>query len=91
LSALLLFHSIRARREKNHPETEVTEPLMTRAEYGAMKLAEMAEAETAFEAQSEKAMEIQAETAPETPNEVTSEALPDEAVPQPETEVSHHE
>jgi hypothetical protein len=91
LSALLLFHSIRARREKNHPETEVTEPLMTRAEYDAMKLAEMAEAETAFEAQSEKAMEIQAETAPEAQEEVTPEARPDEAVPQPETEVSHHE
>lgn len=37
LGALLIFHSTRARRERLHPETEVREPLMTRAAYDAQK------------------------------------------------------
>lgn len=61
LSALLLFHSVRARRERDYPETEVPEPLMTRAEYDAMKLAEMAEA---AEAQAESAPEATPAEAP---------------------------
>ena len=40
LSALLLFHSVRARRERDYPETEVPEPLMTRAEYDALRAKE---------------------------------------------------
>lgn len=57
LGALMLFHSIRARRERLHPETEVSEPLMTRAEYDAMKLAQQAEAEEAAEARFEETLE----------------------------------
>ncbi|MBQ8276587.1 MAG: hypothetical protein IJZ02_08215 [Clostridia bacterium] len=55
LSALLLFHSVRARRERDYPETEAEEPMMTRAEYDAMKLAEMARMAEATEAQAEAA------------------------------------
>ena len=36
LIGLMLFYSIRARRQRLHPETEVDEPLMTRAEYDAL-------------------------------------------------------
>lgn len=57
LGALLLFHSVRARRERRHPETEVSEPLMTRAEYDAMKLAQQAETEEAAEARFEETLE----------------------------------
>ena len=55
LSALLLFHSVRARRERDYPETEAEEPMMTRAEYDAMKLAEMARMAEATEVQTEAA------------------------------------
>ena len=37
LIGLMLFYSIRARRQRLHPETEMDEPLMTRAEYDALK------------------------------------------------------
>ena len=37
LIGLMMFYSIRARRQRFHPETEVDEPLMTRAEYDALK------------------------------------------------------
>ena len=75
LSALLLFHSVRARREMDYPETEAEEPMMTRAEYDAMKLAEMAKAE--------ETVGVQAEGSPE--------VIPAEVTPQSETEVIHHE
>ena len=75
LSALLLFHSVRARREMDYPETEAEEPMMTRAEYDAMKLTEMAKAE--------ETVGVQAEDSPE--------VIPAEVTPQSETEVIHHE
>ena len=75
LSALLLFHSVRARREMDYPETEAEEPMMTRAEYDAMKLTEMAKAE--------ETVGVQAEGSPE--------GIPAEVTPQSETEVIHHE
>ena len=75
LSALLLFHSVRARRERDYPETEAEETMMTRAEYDAMKLAEMAKAE--------ETVGVQAEDSPE--------VIPAEVTPQSETEVIHHE
>ena len=78
LSALLLFHSVRARRERDYPETEAEEPLMTRAEYDAMKLAEMAAVEETAESQAEDTAETQAENTAEAPI-------------QPETEVENHE
>ena len=55
LSALLLFHSVRARRERDYPETEAEETMMTRAEYDAMKLAKMAKMAEATEAPTEAA------------------------------------
>ena len=48
LAALLILYSTRARRERLFPETEATEPLMTRAEYDALRASEAA-AETAAE------------------------------------------
>ncbi|MBR6782443.1 MAG: hypothetical protein IKM33_04525 [Clostridia bacterium] len=36
LIGLMVFYSTRARRQQLHPETEVDEPLMTRAEYDAL-------------------------------------------------------
>ena len=36
LIGLMMFYSIRARRQRFHPETEVDEPLMTRAGYDAL-------------------------------------------------------
>ena len=36
LLGLMVFYSTRARRQRLHPETEVDEPLMTRAEYDAL-------------------------------------------------------
>ena len=36
LIGLMVFYSTRARRQRLHPETEVDEPLMTRAEYDAL-------------------------------------------------------
>ena len=75
LGALLVFHSTRARREELHPETETEEPMMTKAEYDAMKLAEVAE--------SEETVEVQAENSPD--------VIPVEVMPQSETEVANHE
>ena len=75
LGVLLVFHSTRARREELHPETEAEEPMMSRAEYDAMKLAEVAE--------SEETVEVQAENSPE--------VIPVEVMPQSETEVADHE
>ena len=37
LAAFLIFFSTRARRERLHPETEADEPLMTCAEYDALR------------------------------------------------------
>ena len=75
LGVLLVFHSTRARREELHPETEAEGPMMSRAEYDAMKLAEVAE--------SEETVEVQAEDSPE--------VIPVEVMPQSETEVVNHE
>lgn len=36
LIGLMMFYSIRGRRQRLHPETEVDEPLMTRTEYDAL-------------------------------------------------------
>lgn len=41
LGILLIFHSTRARREELHPETEVEEPMMTKAEYDALRANEV--------------------------------------------------
>ncbi len=41
LGILLIFHSTRARREELHPETEAAEPMMTKAEYDALRANEM--------------------------------------------------
>ena len=46
LAALLILYSARARRERLFPETEAAEPIMTRAEYDALRAGE-AVAETA--------------------------------------------
>ena len=75
LGVLLVFHSTRARREELHPETETEEPMMSRAEYDAMKLAEVAE--------SEETVEVQAENSPD--------VIPVEVMSQSETEVADHE
>ena len=40
LAALLILYSARARRERLFPETEAAEPLMTRAEYDALRASE---------------------------------------------------
>ena len=41
LGVLLVFHSTRARREELHPETEAEEPMMTKAEYDALRANEV--------------------------------------------------
>jgi hypothetical protein len=41
LAALLILYSTRARREELHPETEVEEPMMTKAEYDALRANEV--------------------------------------------------
>lgn len=41
LGILLVFHSTRARREELHPETEAAEPMMTKAEYDALRANEV--------------------------------------------------
>ncbi len=41
LGVLLVFHSTRARREELHPETETEEPMMTKAEYDALRANEV--------------------------------------------------
>lgn len=43
LAALLILYSTRARRERLFPETEAAEPVMTRAEYDALRASETAE------------------------------------------------
>lgn len=47
LTALLILYSARARRERLFPETEAAEPLMTRAEYDALRASEAAAETTA--------------------------------------------
>lgn len=55
LVVLMIFYSARARRERLHPETEVDEPLMTCAEYDALRAKESGtEAATDTDAQEEK-------------------------------------
>ena len=101
LSALLLFHSVRARRERDYPETEAEEPLMTRAEYDAMKLAKMAEATEAVESEDKDSLSepdapklSESAEAKETVAAQAKDSLekaPDKAPIQPETEVENHE
>lgn len=74
LGALMIFHAIRARREKLHPETECLEPLMTCAEYDAMRAAEAAAG-----LPSESTAETDAETVEEENLEVATEATADPA------------
>ena len=50
LGALLVFHSMRARREIRCPETEAEEPVMTKAEYDAARRAAHAAQEASEEA-----------------------------------------
>lgn len=64
LTALLIFYSARARRERLFPETEAAEPLMTRAEYDALRASEAA-AETAAETAGEATDNTVTETATE--------------------------
>jgi len=65
LTALLIFYSARARRERLFPETEAAEPLMTRAEYDALRASEAA-AETAGEATDNTVAETTTEPAEDT-------------------------
>lgn len=65
LTALLIFYSARARRERLFPETEAAEPLMTRAEYDALRASEAA-AETAGEATDNTVTETATEPAEDT-------------------------
>ena len=55
LGALLVFHGMRARREIRCPETEAEEPVMTKAEYDALRQAAMAAEEATEEAAEEAA------------------------------------
>lgn len=64
LTALLILYSARARRERLFPETEAAEPLMTRAEYDALRASEAA-AETAAETAGEATDNTVTETATE--------------------------
>ncbi len=90
LGALLLFHSVRARRERLHPETESEEPLMTRAEYDALRAKE---ADTA--ASHEVAVDTENDLAADTANNDAPEAQTKcpcgAAEENEETEVSAHE
>ena len=63
-AALLILYSTRARRERLFPETEAAEPLMTRAEYDALRASEAA-AETAAETAGEATDTTVTETATE--------------------------
>lgn len=65
LAALLILYSTRARRERLFPETEAAEPLMTRAEYDALRASEAA-AETAGEATDNTVTETTTEPAEDT-------------------------
>jgi hypothetical protein len=47
LLALMLYYAARIRRERRFPETEIPEPVITKAEYDARKAAETALAEEA--------------------------------------------
>ena len=64
-AALLILYSTRARRERLFPETEAAEPLMTRAEYDALRASEAA-AETAGEATDNTVTETTTEPAEDT-------------------------
>ena len=69
LTALLILYSARARRERLFPETEAAEPLMTRAEYDALRASESAAetvAETAGEATDTTVTETATEPAEDT-------------------------
>lgn len=69
LTALLILYSARARRERLFPETEAAEPLMTRAEYDALRASEAAAetaAETAGEATDNTVTETSTEPAEDT-------------------------
>lgn len=69
LTALLILYSARARRERLFPETEAAEPLMTRAEYDALRASEAAAetaAETAGEATDNTVTETTTEPAEDT-------------------------
>ena len=68
LTALLILYSARARRERLFPETEAAEPLMTRAEYDALR---------ASEAAAETAAETAGETTDNTVTETTTEPAED--------------
>jgi hypothetical protein len=82
LCALLLFHSVRARRERDYPETEVPEPMMTRAEYDALRANEVD-------------TDVSNDVAEDTSNDVAPEAqtkCPIETMEENEgTEVQQHE
>ena len=84
LAALLILYSTRARRERLFPETEAAEPVITKAEYDALRAARAAEAAAA---------EVSAEA--ESP-EASAEAVPssdgaDTPPTNSETEVISHE
>lgn len=72
LAALLILYSTRARRERLFPETEAAEPLMTRAEYDALRASEAA-AETAAETAAGTAGEATDNTVTETTTEPTED------------------
>lgn len=65
LAALLILYSTRARRERLFPETEAAEPVMTRAEYDALRVSEAA-AETTAETAGEATDNTVTETAEDT-------------------------
>ncbi len=83
LAILLVFHGSRARREIRFPETEAeaAEPVMTKTEYDALRMAAKA-AEEADSAEDSPAEDIPAEDVP---------VKTAEAPENPEQEVSDHE
>lgn len=82
LGILLIFHSTRARREALHPETEAEEPMMTKAEYDALRANEV-DTDASNDAAEVTANDVALEAQTERPCGATEE--------NEGTEVIHHE
>lgn len=89
LGLLLVFHSMRATRERNHPETEVREEPMTVAAYNAKLAAEAAAREEAAAAQAQETTEVSGDT--DRPTADTTPQNPDTAGPVKNTVVATEE
>lgn len=73
LGILILFHGARARREVKYPVTETAEPVITKAEYDAMRIATMAQAEDEAAVSEENSTpEVPVSTPDETNKEVSA-------------------